>query len=116
MSISSEISRIKDNISSAYAALDDMGADTPQAQNSENLRSTIETIPRSDGTVTLQYKNQLNLNALTTGKELNPYNGAITDNTIRNITDYFPVIPGKYLVSSYYINRVLTQVLQILPA
>ena len=107
MSISSEISRIKDNISSAYAALDDMGADTPQAQNSENLRSTIETIPRSDGTVTLQYKNQLNLNALTTGKELNPYNGAITDNTIRNITDYFPVIPGKYLVSSYYINRVL---------
>lgn len=45
MSIISEISRIKDNIASAYSGLEAKNAEIPSVQNSANLRSTIDSIP-----------------------------------------------------------------------
>lgn len=44
MSITSEISRINNNISDAYDALEAKGATMPQVQNSANLADTIATI------------------------------------------------------------------------
>lgn len=44
MSISSEITRISDNISDAYTAANAKGATMPVSQNSDNLASTIATI------------------------------------------------------------------------
>ena len=46
MSIATEITRINNNIAAAYAKLLEMGATIPQAQNSANLASTIQTIPQ----------------------------------------------------------------------
>lgn len=51
MSIASEITRIENNISSAYTALDRKGATLPQIQNSANLANTIESIPTGGGDV-----------------------------------------------------------------
>jgi hypothetical protein len=44
MSISSEISRIKSNVTSAYSALSVKGATMPSVLNTANLKSTIESI------------------------------------------------------------------------
>ena len=44
MSIASEISRIKDNIASAYDVLREKGATMPEEENSDNLASTIESL------------------------------------------------------------------------
>ena len=49
MSVASEITRIKNNISSAYTALDGKGATLPQIQNSANIANTIESIPTGGG-------------------------------------------------------------------
>lgn len=45
MSISSEILRIQGNVSDAYTAANAKGATMPVSQNSDNLASTIATIP-----------------------------------------------------------------------
>ncbi len=49
MSIASEITRIKDNISNAYTKLEEKGATIPQDKNSNNLPSTIESITGGGG-------------------------------------------------------------------
>lgn len=51
MSVASEITRIKNNISSAYTALDGKGATLPQIQDSANLANTIESIPTGGSAV-----------------------------------------------------------------
>lgn len=45
MTIASEITRIKNNIASAYTILSDKGATLPAAQNSANLATTVESVP-----------------------------------------------------------------------
>lgn len=45
MSITSEITRIKTNISNAYGELEAKGATIPTEKNSENLADTINTVP-----------------------------------------------------------------------
>ena len=45
MSIVSEISRIQTNISNTYDALENLGATIPATKNSDNIVSTINTIP-----------------------------------------------------------------------
>lgn len=45
MSIASEISRIKNNIASAYTGLQSKGATMPQTRNSANLATAIASIP-----------------------------------------------------------------------
>lgn len=51
MSISSEITRINQNIASAYTACNNKGATMPQTQNSSNLAATITSIPTGGGTL-----------------------------------------------------------------
>ena len=45
MSIQSEINRISGNVASAYSALAAKGATMPTAQNTNNLSSTVATLP-----------------------------------------------------------------------
>lgn len=45
MSITSEISRIQTNISNTYDALENLGATIPEIKNSDNIVSTINTLP-----------------------------------------------------------------------
>lgn len=45
MSIASEITRITDNVADAYTAANAKGATMPVTQNSDNLASTVATIP-----------------------------------------------------------------------
>lgn len=52
MSISSQITRIENNIAAAYAACDGKGATMPLTKNSANLADTVASIP-SGGTPTL---------------------------------------------------------------
>ena len=49
MSVASEITRIKNNISSAYTACEGKGATLPQTQDSANLANTIDSIPTGGG-------------------------------------------------------------------
>lgn len=49
MSISSEITRISNNIAAAYTALDEKGATLPESQNSANLADTIASVPSGGG-------------------------------------------------------------------
>lgn len=55
MSIQSEIDRISGNISDTYSALSELGAEMPEAQNSDNLEATARTVqiggPQSDWSV-----------------------------------------------------------------
>jgi len=51
MSIASEISRIQNNIASAYTACENKGATLPQTQNSANLANTISNIPASSASL-----------------------------------------------------------------
>lgn len=49
MSIASEITRISTNVSDAYSAANAKGATMPVSQNSDNLATTILSIPQSGG-------------------------------------------------------------------
>jgi len=51
MSIASEISRIQNNIASAYTACENKGATLPQTQNSANLANAISNIPASSASL-----------------------------------------------------------------
>jgi len=51
MSIQSEINRINSNIANAYDELETKGATMPQTENSNNLATTIASIPSGGGTV-----------------------------------------------------------------
>lgn len=42
--IQSEIDRIKQNVSDAYASLSNKGATIPSSQTSDNLKSTIDSL------------------------------------------------------------------------
>lgn len=55
MSIQSEISRISGNISGTYSALEELGAEMPSTQNSDNLEATARTVQIPD-TSTLMTK------------------------------------------------------------
>lgn len=48
MSVQTEINRINENVAASYAAAEELGADLPAEQNSDNLAGTIRTIPKSD--------------------------------------------------------------------
>lgn len=48
MSVASEIQRIKTNIANAYDALENMGAEMPATENSDNLAATIATVSGGD--------------------------------------------------------------------
>lgn len=52
MSISDQITRIKNNIAAAYTACNGKGATMPLTENSANLADTVASIP-SGGTPTL---------------------------------------------------------------
>ena len=49
MAVSDQIERIKTNIANAYTTAETMGATMPEVQNSENLSTTIGTIPSGGG-------------------------------------------------------------------
>ena len=49
MSIQSEIDRIKGNVASAYSAVEEMGGNLPEVQNSANLAAAVSTIPVGAG-------------------------------------------------------------------
>lgn len=53
MSIQDEINRINQNVANTYSALSDMGATMPETQNSDNMASTVRTIPQSGGDGTI---------------------------------------------------------------
>lgn len=53
MTIASEITRIKNNIASAYTALSDKGATMPATQDSANLANCVDSISQSVTTSTL---------------------------------------------------------------
>lgn len=85
MSIAGEISRIKDNIASAYEGLEALDAAIPQQRNSDNLRTAIDSIPPDgprlaavfydcDGTVTNAYT-KVSVNSLTELPEPPYHNG-----------------------------------------
>ena len=49
MAVSDQIERIKTNIANAYTTAESIGATIPELQNSENLSTTIGTIPTGGG-------------------------------------------------------------------
>ncbi|MBQ0035517.1 MAG: hypothetical protein KBT35_01220 [Firmicutes bacterium] len=49
MSVNSEINRIQQNIEEAYDSLEEKGATMPASKNTNNLASTIDTIPTGGG-------------------------------------------------------------------
>lgn len=51
MSVQSEIDRITENVANTYSALSEMGATMPEQQNSNNMASTVLTVPRGGGSV-----------------------------------------------------------------
>lgn len=53
MSISGEIARINQNISSAYSELEDKGASMPASRNSANLSATVGSLPSVSGKMDL---------------------------------------------------------------
>lgn len=56
MSIQSEINRISGNVADAYSALSAKGATLPSKQNTDNLPSTIESIPTAEAMTVAQIR------------------------------------------------------------
>lgn len=56
MSIQSEISRINGNVANAYSALSKKGATLPNTQNTNNLVSTINSIPVAEAMTIAQIR------------------------------------------------------------
>ena len=44
MSVQSEIGRIKQNVADTYTALNELGADMPEEQNSNNLAAAVRSL------------------------------------------------------------------------
>ena len=84
MSVSSEIARIKTNISNAYTACESKGAALPQTQNSANLAAAIAGISSGVPVETLSY-NQMNEHA---GGYYSEVTYDPSDYTDSSITDY----------------------------
>lgn len=84
MSVSSEISRIKANISNAYTACENKGATLPQTRNSANLAATINAISAGTEVITETYS-QVNAVA---ANYLTNVSYSPTDYTTSFITDY----------------------------
>ena len=48
MSVQTEIDRINGNVAASYSAVEELGADLPAEQNSDNLPETIRAIPTAE--------------------------------------------------------------------
>lgn len=48
MSVQTEIDRISENVAATYTAAEELGADLPEEQNSDNLAETIRAIPTAE--------------------------------------------------------------------
>ena len=59
MSIASEITRIKNNIASAYTSVSNKGGTLPETQNSNNLATAISSIPSGGGGDVDEFFNKL---------------------------------------------------------
>lgn len=79
MSIASEITRIKNNISSAYTAVNNKGGTLPATQNSENLATAINSISGSGGYT--EFPSYQVVNGVASRRS-----GALTGNEFSNIT------------------------------
>ena len=56
MTIASEIQRIQTNIANSYIACSNKGATLPATQNSDNLATTIASIPTGGGSDPQMYR------------------------------------------------------------
>lgn len=92
MAVSDQIERIKTNIANAYATAESMGATIPELQNSENLSTTIGTIPSGGGGGA----------SVTKGLVINEYDeeGYATDISLVG----FDTIPAYYMYYSMWAN------------
>lgn len=86
MSIASEITRIKNNISAAYAACSEKDAALPQTQNSGNLADTIAGISTGADTPTYEYA-QVNPVAAAYLSEVTYDSSDYTDSRIADYAD-----------------------------
>lgn len=80
MTIASEITRINNNIASAYTAINNKGGTLPETQNSANLATAIESIP-SGGSGYTELPNYQVENGVASKRS-----GALTGNEFSNIT------------------------------
>lgn len=90
MTIQSELERIGNNISSAYSALGENGATLPETQNSDNLATTVQTLPEKQDKITasglLKGDGAGNISAAVAGTD---YQAPLTAGT-----DYLPMSGG----------------------
>lgn len=88
MSIASEIKRIQTNISNTYDALENLGATIPVIKNSDNIVSTINTIPATPTKYNCTVDNFIgNINS--SDKLLFPTNPtSLVFNGVKDIDDY----------------------------
>ena len=84
MSIASEITRISDNVADAYTAANAKGATMPVSQNSDNLATTIATIPTTAPTYYVEKTKNTN-NVLTNSSNIIDLKGIndIGENALR---------------------------------
>lgn len=79
MTIQSELERIGNNISSAYSALGENGATLPETQNSDNLATTVQTLPEKQDKITasglLKGDGAGNISAAVAGTDYLPMSG-----------------------------------------
>ena len=91
MAVSDQIERIKTNIANAYATAESMGATIPELQNSENLSTTIGTIPSGGGGINKYQTMWKNL----------------VENNLINVEDDISTILGEY---AFYKNQKLESI------
>ena len=108
MSVETEITRIKDNISNAYTKLEEKGATIPEEKNSNNLPSTIETITGGGGGGGDIYSELWNLRTEnnTNWTRLFNYYGSISDGyTEADLTEIIKKLDSssvKYMINTFY--------------
>ena len=92
MSIATEIQRIKANIENAYTKAEEKGATIPTTKNSENLATTIESIPESSEVVINTQEKTATPSKST--QDITPDSGYYLSKVIVN------PIPDEYIVPS----------------
>lgn len=122
MTIASEIQRIQNNIANTYDALEAKGATMPATENSNNLASTVATIPAGGGdTITAVNKTGsaisegdkvwIQKQTVAAGYYSEPNSASYTANCFSGISNdgnYFSYSNGSTNCSLWYINDLST--------
>ena len=120
MTIQSELERIGNNISSAYSALGENGATIPETQNSDNLATTVQTLPEKQDKITasglLKGDGAGNISAAVAGTDYLPMSGGTLSGQLQASSTAMAALAVQQVRNIYFGTAEMEDGVSDLPA